>query len=430
MINWLIGSSGGGKSYEAVRYHILAALEKGRHVITNLPVLVDQFEAVNPDFGKLLHVVKRPKPILGKFEIIEDTPQFILFENDDQAFESEKEARTVRTMVDGRPSWQRRVEPPSNRAFAGVWDYYFTDAMRNSKGQGPLFVIDEAHFAMPRGATDVQVEEWYSTHRHFNTDVLLITQSYGKVSKAICDNTQLVYRVRKATAFGTNDRYIRKVQDGFRGEVVNTSVREYEPAYFKLYKSHTQGVSVEEFKADDVTPLWFRWPFIGAGLCFLTLILMLVFMDIKNPLDARQVVGKRSAVLESSTVETKPLTKEQAQALVREASQKPQAFSVKAPEGKQQAVPAQTVKQKAADPLAEKGIHIVGHLVGSKREIWIFTLSQNGQKLQELYDDDLKKIGYQIEALDDCGAWLTYKEERRFITCDSPQVSVSPQGVT
>jgi zona occludens toxin len=401
MINWLIGSSGGGKSYEAVRYHILPALEKGRHVITNLPVNVDYFEKINPDYAKLLHIRKRAQPILGEFVILEDTPEFKLFE-------------------DGHTAEPVRYARP----FAGVWDYYFTDAFRNDKKQGPLFVIDECHFALPRLRTDQMVEDWYSTHRHFNVDVLLLTQSYGKVSKPICDNTQLVYRVRKATAFGTNDRYIRKVQDGFRGDVVNTSIREYEPVYFPLYKSHTQGASVEEFAAEDVTPLWQRWPFIGAGLCFLTLILMFIFIDFKNPLDARQVVGKSTNKFDPTKQQIQQIN--EAKLFIQNQEQKASRDIVlKAPEPAGQS--GQTAKpEKPKDPLSDKGIHIVGHLKGEKKEIWIFALSQNGQKLQNLYDRDLKEIGYQIEALDDCGAWLTYEKDRRFVTCDSPQISVHP----
>jgi zona occludens toxin len=397
MINWLIGSSGGGKSYEAVRYHILPALEKGRHVITNLPVFVDYFEKLNPDYAKLLHVRKRAQPILGEFVIVEDTPTFELFE-------------------DGRQNQpDRRARP-----FSGVWDYYFTDEFRNDKGQGPLFVIDECHFALPRNSTDLSVEEWYSTHRHFNADVLLLTQWVGKCSVAIKNNTQLVYRVRKATAFGSNDHYIRKVQDGIRGDVVNTSTRKYEPVYFPLYKSHTQGVSVEEFNAEDVTPLWFRWPFIGAALCFSILILMFVFVDMKNPLDARQVVGKKTSKLEA--VPARPAAVEQAIADIKARDQKSHAIDLKSP---QPSPPTQTAKvDKPKDPLAEKGIHIVGHLKGDKKEIWIFSLSQNGQKLQNLYDRDLQEIGYKIDPLDDCGAWLTYGQERRFVTCDSPQIAV------
>ncbi len=46
MINGLEGIPGSGKSYEATVYHVLAALQTGRLVITNLPLNVEVFAAI------------------------------------------------------------------------------------------------------------------------------------------------------------------------------------------------------------------------------------------------------------------------------------------------------------------------------------------------------------------------------------------------
>jgi zona occludens toxin len=394
MINWLIGSSGGGKSYEANRYHILAALEKKRHVITNLPVNKDFYVSINPDFEKLLHIRKSAQPILGQFVIVDETPEFQLF-------------------PDGLI-----VQPPKfQRPFSGVWDYYFTDEMRTDKGQGPLFVIDECHFALPRGKTKEETDDWFSVHRHFNTDVLLITQSYGKVSKNICDNTQLVYRVRKATAFGKSDSYIRKVNDGFRGDTVNTSIRDYEPFYFSLYKSHTQGNSVEEFGADDVTPIWMRWPFIGAAVCLVLFVTILVVFDVKNPMNANSYAKAQAKKPNPSEVLAKAkadLSAKQAQAIPSTAQAKPvQASASPEPE-----------KPVDHDPYEKNGIHLLGHVSSKEKTLWIVTLSQNGLRLKNIPSGELVKAGYQFEPIGDCAAWLTYKSVKRFIQCDSPSVTV------
>ncbi|VFT16430.1 Zonula occludens toxin [Pseudomonas aeruginosa] len=136
-----------------------------------------------------------------------------------------------------------------------------------------MYVIDECHLSIPLRGTPVPVEEWYSLHRHELADVLLITQSYGKINRAIRDLVQVVYRCKKATAFGTNDRYIRKVQDGLRGEVVNTSIREYQKQFYGFWKSHTRSSAAgQELAANDIVPIWKRWPFKGAALCFLIVI--------------------------------------------------------------------------------------------------------------------------------------------------------------
>ena len=54
MINLLLGAPGGGKSYEAVVYHILPALEKGRKVITNLPLNIERIAAIDPAYSDLI----------------------------------------------------------------------------------------------------------------------------------------------------------------------------------------------------------------------------------------------------------------------------------------------------------------------------------------------------------------------------------------
>ena len=54
MLYAMIGRPGGGKSYEAVVYHVLPALRKGRKVITNLPLIVEMFAALDESFPDLI----------------------------------------------------------------------------------------------------------------------------------------------------------------------------------------------------------------------------------------------------------------------------------------------------------------------------------------------------------------------------------------
>lgn len=225
MINLMLGPPGGGKSYESVVFHVLAALESGRKVITNLPLNVEEFVKIDPRFAKLIEL--RTK--------------------------SRKEGSHV---------------------FGDVSDY--GDDWRDPvTGQGPLYVIDECHKALSRDTRNKLVDEWYAEHRHEGADVLLITQSYGKISKAIVDLVQTVYRVKKMTVFGRSDRYIRKVQDGVRGEVMSTVERVYEDRYYKLYKSHTRTLSaVLEADAKDISPAFRKW--YRASAIFLAIALLIV----------------------------------------------------------------------------------------------------------------------------------------------------------
>lgn len=221
MINLMLGAPGGGKSYESVVYHLLPALNKNRKVITNLPLNLDQVEAFCPGTSHLIEI-RSPE------------------------------------LVDGSIV----------RPFSKVEHYGDTWRHDTEGNVGPLYIIDECHLALPLRGTDILIEEWYSLHRHEGADVLLITQSYGKINKAIRDLVQMVYRCRKGTMLGTSKHYVRKVQDGIRGAEVNTAIRKYEPKYFRLYRSHTKSSgAVQEFEANDVRSIWAGWHFRGAILC-------------------------------------------------------------------------------------------------------------------------------------------------------------------
>src|SRR5674476_325639 len=70
MINLLLGGLGGGKSYEAVVYHILPAIMRGRKVITNLPLNIEEFEALEPGCTSLIEL--RQKTLAVKPDEIGD----------------------------------------------------------------------------------------------------------------------------------------------------------------------------------------------------------------------------------------------------------------------------------------------------------------------------------------------------------------------
>lgn len=241
MYNLLIGPPGGGKSYEAVVYHVLPTLESGRKVITNLPLNV-------PEFAKL-----------------------------DARFPALIELRT-----------ESKGQGVDAHVFGDVADYG-SDWRDPKTGQGPLYVIDECHKALPRGGTQRKVEEWFAEHRHEGCDLLLITQSHGKISKAITDSVQVCYRVKKMTTFGRSDRYIRKVQDGVRGEVMSVTEREYESRYYRLYKSHTRSIaSVFEADAKDINPAFAKWMRAGYIVVALPIVFMVGRYLLADDADAKE----------------------------------------------------------------------------------------------------------------------------------------------
>lgn len=380
MINLLIGPPGGGKSYEAVVYHILPALEAGRKVITNLPLNLQHIASVNADYLPLIDIrvaTNKERPPVDwvaaeakykKYGIAQKQTYFI------------------------------------NAPFAHAEDY--GDSWRHPEtGSGPLYVVDECHIPLPSSGTEMAVEHWYSLHRHESADVLLLTQSYGKINRSIRDLVQICYRVKKNTGFGSEKTYVRKVQDGIRGEVVNTSIRKYEKQYFPFYKSHTRGGGAE-LAAQDIVPIWKRWPFIGAAIMFSIFFALLLSGKFKNPMNADSYnKPKATPVVNQTALSAQNQVHPQQQKTVTAMS-----------------TPQQQELPKETDPYSDNGIHIVGHVKSKTKNLWIFTISQNGQRLKNIYERDLLAVGYSFQPLSDCGAWITYKTVKRFIKCDSPSV--------
>jgi len=84
MINGLEGIPGSGKSYEAVVYHVLHALKRRRLVITNLPLDLEAFAAIDPDWLHLIEIRTKPMPVRGTWDA-ERVPAFQLFAPGEQA---------------------------------------------------------------------------------------------------------------------------------------------------------------------------------------------------------------------------------------------------------------------------------------------------------------------------------------------------------
>lgn len=362
MINLLIGPPGGGKSYEAVVFHVLPALAAGRLVITNLPLDIERLGQLDGAWpGLIVKVEDRMTPI---------------------------------GVV---------------RAFSTIADY--AHPWRHSEnGSGPLYVIDECHMAMPRGGTKLEVEEWYALHRHESADVLLITQSYGKLSKSIVDLVQVCYRVKKGTAFGTAKQYIRKVQDGVRGDVVNTSIRKYEKRYFGLYKSHTRGGG-SELAANDIIPIWKRWPFIGAAL-FLTLGVSIFAFGpaslnpMKNGTTAKATGEPVQRAVRIQRFEEGKLVEDSDKTKEKEAAKELEPFH----------------------PYAGRALHVVGSLVRGAVMKYVFAVSQNGQVVSSVDSNDLIKLGYKVEMPTPCAVKVSFDNWSKWIICDAPQVSLTGTG--
>lgn len=362
MINILLGPPGGGKSYEAVAFHVIPALSAGRKVITNLPLVEDNF----PPEWRMLLDIRKTVGLVRPFSVI---------------------------------------------------DHFGDDWRHPEKGFGALYVIDECHYPLRRGKTPQAIQEWFSEHRHELCDVLLMSQSYGKVDKEICDMVQTMYRVKKGIAFGFSGHYIRKVYDGINGDCVNTGQRKYEKRFFKYYRSHTKSAAAgQEQAASDIVPIWKRWPFLLAPV-FLVSACTLFMKNGVNPVDS--MAPKK--LKESKQVIVEP------QARASMSTPKDQQLPTH-PEVTHEDI--QTVETKAtkSHPLDGYGVHIGGFLSSAKKgTFYLFTVSQNGQFLFTMNEDEIKKAGYRITYQSECVAVIAYEGmPDRFAICDAPRIGMSP----
>lgn len=398
MINGLEGIPGSGKSYESCVYQALEALKAGRKIITNLPLVVDVFASIDQRYRALIEIRYVAAPVRGTWDANRVDPAT----GRGEAFE---------LFADGR------VEPPAPgaRVFGTVWCYW-SDWKHPKTGQGPLFLIDECHVAMPRIGTDKALIEWYKLHRHFNVDVLLATQKFRQMCQDIAELMAMVIKVRKADVLGKADHYIRKVHAGYRGAVIQTDIRKYEPQFFALYRSHTQGNSVVEAGATDVAPLsvklkrWTKgvWALSALSIAFC----VWQFSSGDKP------KAKPAPVVNAGT-QAAPEPIAGATAAV---SPSPAAS---APAGGQNASGGPSAAPKGdPEPYAGKSLHLTGVVRLGGRVLHTFALSASGAVFAQVTSDELKAVGYDWEPKTDCMGFLRWHGEARALICDAPQRQV------
>lgn len=400
MLNGLQGIPGSGKSYEACVFQVLEALKDGRMVITNLPLNVSAYAAIDPLYRKLIQIRTRPAPVLGTWDaeaIDPDTGKgeaFKLFE-------------------DGR----HEKPAPGSKTFGTAWCYYST--WKHPKtGQGPLFIVDECHVPMPRVGTPKEVVEYYKLHRHFNCDILLATQNFRQMCQDIAELMAMMVKLRKADVIGKPNQYIRKVHAGYRGAEIQQSIRTYEPHFFALYKSHTQGNSVAEAGAKDVSPFivkfkratWLFWLFAipFAAYAFWPQDKPKPKPKLSNQSDLSAETQERIKRAVEASKGLPPIDPRQEQMKPPEPSPEPKAEVSEVPE-----------------PYASKSIHVTGRLEMGKRVLYTFAISDGSRRIADATSDDFKRAGYTWEPLTDCAGTLRWKGKGKALTCDAPVV---PQG--
>lgn len=379
MIFGISGRPGGGKSYEAVKNHILPAIKDKRMIVTNLPLNLEHIKAVFGDEAlKLIHVIDGQLHSFGDKE----------------------------------------------RPFSKAEHFLEYSDWINDKGQGPVFFVDECHLCMPSGSTQKELLEYLSLHRHYVHDIYLITQDFRKVHRDIRAMIELNYRCIKKTALGRTDAYILKVCQGAdsNAEVVNTFEREYEAHVFPFYKSHTKtsGGKIEEALAKDVKP-WWKSPLILLPPIMLFIALPVAISAISKTVSNQQKNVTQPTANIELPVSPANVAKEPAVEPVAQTSIKPQ----------QQQKKSTAYTSDDFHPLQTVQLHVTGvarHGPSGRQKTVFIGMSRNGQLVNEVDSIDLVMAGYQIDVLSDCLVRITWENYRNFILCDSPTTGIKLAG--
>lgn len=367
MINAIAGRPRAGKSYESVIYHIIPAALEGRMVVTNIPV---NKEAVAKFYSQsaadCIHIVKTNFTDYGMqrpFSVPEDFTKY---------------------------DW------------------------KNEKGQGPLFVVDEAHLSIGRDAKK-EVLEYLSLHGHYGHDIIMVTQDPQKLHRDLKAMIEVCWRCIKKSVFGDDNHYIKKTYHGVSGrneDYVHEEEREYKSQYFQFYQSHTQSSTpVDEAKPKDIKATMFpRKKLTIAMLVFGTLFAGFFLTKMLSPATA-----KASEQTKTETQKPEPLQSPNTQPQVVPVARVPEPV---------------TLPEEKHHPFYKVLLHIDGiayyTLKGRDYKEAYFVASQNGQTVFTLKSADLRMAGYDVAVYGECLVKLSYNNiYEDWIVCDSPTVTVS-----
>lgn len=226
-----VGLPGSGKSYSVVEQQILPAVQAGRTVVTNIPLIPDAWASLG---------------LPGKIEQFDDA---VL-----------------------------RADP------ARLADYI---------RPGVVFVWDEVQLCLPQGwrAEDVPDvwKELFSKHRHMadasgnSTQIVFVTQDLANVAKFARSLIEDIFVTTKLTAVGMSKAFRVDVHQGpptGRPFLPNRALRQimgrYRKEIYSLYRSHTlseaSALGANEAKLDQRASIWRRPVFFVGGPACLVLV--------------------------------------------------------------------------------------------------------------------------------------------------------------
>lgn len=336
MIKMLLGATGAGKSYHAVNHYLMNIVKTGRPVVTNLPLNMEVWEQRYPELVPLITVVSSAaaiKPIIPRGTKIEEYTQ--------------------------------SSEPPSVKWGDDVdlvHDYETT----------PYLIIDEARNFLRKERLDDKLLWFFQMHRHFEFDILIISQNHTFIDPSVRKNVDVTYfalNMKALSLGGLGVDYKVRSYEGAEptGKIERTDRYRYSKKGFELYHSRTMGGGTgENAEVIGAKTIWQR------------------------PLFRFTVIG--IALLGVSLVWFNPLS-----------SIAPDAQALAAPSA---ALPSLQLTPRASADIVLVGIHVSGGKV-------FYLISHSGRIARPVDAATMDRLGYRVTAAVGCAVWAKPKETSR-----------------
>lgn len=209
-----------GKSYSACVDHIIPALQSGRHVFACVAGLNHQ-----------------------QFAQVCDLPLDVVHELLHQLVPADLEPAKIQALHE-RFSTGEVVKG----------DYGEDRAV--SLLQNSLLIIDEIQNLYPAGNEKLPdgARKFIAEHGHDGIDVVLMSQSFKSVHKDWRVRVQRKLIFTKLTAIGRDNAFKWEAQEALgpdKFQKINSGTKKYDPKFFGLYKSHTEGTTNKGNLQDD-----------------------------------------------------------------------------------------------------------------------------------------------------------------------------------
>ncbi|MBD9368374.1 zonular occludens toxin domain-containing protein [Xanthomonas sp. XNM01] len=254
MLILLEGPPRAGKSYSALKDHILPALRAGRTVYARLNGL---------DHEKIAAHLQLPQDRVRELLVV---------------VKQEEVVALLTVFGDDPPRFQ--VKPDSLIVIDEVQDYYASSRQPLPKEQGAFF----------------------AKHGHIGLDVVIMSQAVGAIHSSIRQRVERKNVYAKLNALGKADRYVVRfysVGDTMgKFEKIGSETHDYDPHIFPLYHGFQPGVENTDAYTEGSRTVWqvIKWPAIGVSIATLVGVFFLVRFFFVSPIkEGHDVIESQKA---------------------------------------------------------------------------------------------------------------------------------------